>query len=285
MRAGIVAIASALAFAAACASFATDEAVGAGSSPSSDAGKSDQTAPVVTKEGGANANDDAGASALPADAFDDIAFDPATELDQFERADPIGGPLKWQSQKVATSATVIGSEDCDDALVCSKNLVAYCENNIQGWGFLVAELDPEARVMRLDFAMKIALQTHAAGAQGQVVSIALDTDRFIFLTDDQGTLRLGDQYRPNAVDADYDTKFTDLGPVPDADGWAKYRLYVDLDLRLVALMKDGAPLGPPRVLRPEVITKLATLRIGVTYARGDNFHVAIDNVGLRKRYR
>lgn len=281
MRARAFVVAGALLGVVACAKFGADtpdadpESVVDAGSKSKDAGSSPSV--VNDAAGGDTDAPDAG-SLLPADAFGEVSYD---RLDGFERADlPGGGPFDWDPQTNGDpNGNVYGWEGCTNAN-CSGDNIAWCANDDGGGGFLVSDLDPNARVVRLDFAMALHRANHSSEGQAQLVSIQLENNRFIFLEVSGTKFRLGDQYK-DLSDPDYHNDFTDLGEVPD-DQWAKYRLYIDLNLKVAALQKEGVLSGAVRMLRSEVTTKVQTLRVGLTFAKSDAFRMRFDNVGLKE---
>lgn len=280
MRRGL-GIAGAIAGLVACARFGTD----APETPATieDAGttKSDAAVAPATSAAGSDAAVDAGL--LPLDAFATIEPAAYDVFDDFERNDalPSAGPFDWKEEFGAQpEGDVIGYETCESAS-CSKPNVAWGGNDEGGWGFVSSSLRSDAKIIRFDLTMAIGRASHDPKGQAQLVSLQLENDRYIFLEVNGAAFRLGDQYRDSTTAA-FNSDFTTLGDAPD-NQWAKLRLYVNLSLGVAALEVDGAPSGPIRVLRQPVLTKLLRVRVGVTYAQFDSFHVRFDDVGLKQR--
>lgn len=214
--------------------------------------------------------------------FDDIEYD---AFDGFERGEDVtGGPLQWTAVSVPE-----GHED--EAVTagacagppCRSKTTALFNNGVAYIGYLETELREDTRSMRLDFAMTLVPDASVVGAsQVQMASFELEGDRYIFFERAGDRLRLGDQFR-DAPDAEYDSAFTDVGDASVLNEWGHYRLFLDLDGGVVAIAKEGAPLGPTRVLRPEVVGhKVEKARIGITYAINGLFTLAFDDVGLKQ---
>lgn len=215
--------------------------------------------------------------------FDDVQYD---AIDDFERGEDVtGGPLQWTAvsapegheDETVTAGTCEGPP-------CSPKTTALFNDGVAYTGYLETELREDTQRTRLDFAMMLAPGVGVVEApQVQMASFELEDDRYIFFERAGDRLRLGDQFRDDP-DAEYNSDFTDVGDASVLNEWGHYRLFLDLESGVVAIAKEGAPLGPTRVLRPEVVVghKVKKARIGITYAINGLFALSFDDVGLKQ---
>lgn len=250
----------------ACSSFGSEN----GADPPEDAGppvpdRVEPVSDVSSPDGSVGADDPLGV----------IAYD---RHDDFER-DPIpgAGPLEWAEEAPGTTVDeVITTGECQDTTHCSPSHAARVQNDATGAGYLATKLSERTRIVRIDFAMRIARANPDVGRL-RMASLELTEGRVVFLQVQGNVLQLGD-----AVSSpDPTTGTIDLGPVA-FDTWARYRFYVNLDTRVAAVARDGEAFSSTFTIRPEVVKTMARARLGITLAVENNYEVLYDDVGIRE---
>lgn len=238
-----------------------------------------------SSESSSSGDDDDVAAPIDAATLNKLSGDvPYDEFDDFERPNlELSGPFNWKLVKTGVNAS-FGSSGCDDTSKCSGSKVAVFQNALPDqYVYFETLLQAATRVVRLDFALKTAILVNQGGdAQVQIASFEVSEDRFVVIEIFNGDYRLVDQYR-KAPNQNYDSFYSVLGTAVAGGEWTRYRAYLNLDTKRIALTVNGELFATAITVRPEVIDgkKLVKARIGAPYADANHrFQLRYDDVGL-----